>query len=138
MNWVQKFRSKASDFHVLCTDNNSKAALNCEVVKWLHAREWKEWDTKDSPKHCLQVVEQLEPKQAAWKWLPPIRLGNYKGTLAVNGQHCWVLGVLQESGKGAAQQGMPRHVLSGPNKAGSQTKGCEQGHAATAACGGAS
>ena len=42
----------------------------------------------DSPKHCLQVVEQLEPKQAAWTWTPHICPGNYKGTLAVSGQLC--------------------------------------------------
>ena len=108
------FRSNASDFCVLCTDNNSKAAQNWEVVKWLHAREWKEWDTKDTAQRCLKVVEQLEPKQAAWKWMPLICLGNYKGTLEVNGPRCWVLAVVQESGNAAAQQEMPRHGLVVP------------------------
>ena len=64
--------SNAFDFCVLCTDNNSKAALNWELVKWLHARQWKEWDTKDTPQRCLKVVEQLESKQAAWKWMPSL------------------------------------------------------------------
>ena len=65
-------------------------------------------------KCCLKVVEQLEPKQAAWKWMPTVCLGNYKGTLAVKGQLCWVLGAVQESGNAAAQQEMPRHVLVVP------------------------
>ena len=59
MKWKHMFRSSDSDCCVHCTDNNSKTALNREVATWLHARQWMVWDTKDTPKRYLQVVEQL-------------------------------------------------------------------------------
>lgn len=87
---------------VLCTDNNSKAALNWEIAKWLHREEWYQWKAEDDASVVAknEVIDQLEPVQCAWKWMPVICLENYLGTEVVNGALCWVVNVvLEEMGK---------------------------------------
>ena len=83
---------------VLCTDNNSKAALNCEIEKWLHKEEWYQWKAEDdaSVEANNEVIDQLEPVQCVWKWMPVICLENYLGTEVVNGALCWVVNVVLE------------------------------------------
>jgi hypothetical protein len=82
----------------LCTDNNSKAALNWEIAKWLHREEWYQWKAEDdaSVEANNEVIDQLEPVQCAWKWMPVICLENYLGTEVVNGALCWVVNVVLE------------------------------------------
>jgi hypothetical protein len=87
---------------VLCTDNNSKAALNWEIAKWLHREEWYQWKAEDdaSVETNNEVIDQLEPVQCAWKWMPVICLENYLSTQVVNGALCWVVNVVvDEPGK---------------------------------------
>ena len=53
-----------------------------------------------------EVIDQLEPVQCAWKWMPVICLENYLGTEVVNGALCWIVNVvLDEIGQ------MPAAVL---------------------------
>ena len=81
---------------VLCTDNNSKAALNWEIAKWLHREEWYQWKAEDdaSVEANNEVIDQLEPVQCAWKWMPVICLENCLGTAVVNGAQCWIVNVV--------------------------------------------
>jgi len=41
-----------------------------------------------------EVIDQLEPVQCAWKWMPVISLENYLGTDIVNGSLCWIVHVV--------------------------------------------
>ena len=107
INWKEKFSTDTERVRILCTDNNSKAALNWQIGKWIRPCEFQEWDTIDTPQRTLEVIEQMEPKQTAWKWMPLICLGNYKGTLVVNGQLCWVVAVVQN----ADENTMPHRLL---------------------------
>lgn len=101
-DWRLHFEEGTLLTRVLCTDNNSKAALNWEIAKWLHREEWYQWKAEDdaSVEANNEVIDQLEPVQCAWKWMPVICLENYLGTEVVNGALCWVVNVvLEEMGK---------------------------------------
>jgi hypothetical protein len=107
-DWETHFQEGSLLSRVLCTDNNSKAALNWEIAKWLHREEWYQWKAEDdaSVEATNEVIDQLEPVQCAWKWMPVICLENYLGTDVVNGALCWVVNVvLEEPGQ------MPAAVL---------------------------
>ena len=43
-DWRLHFEQGTLLTRVLCTDNNSKAALNWEIAKWLHREEWYQWN----------------------------------------------------------------------------------------------
>ena len=95
-DWELHFRNDPVSTRVLCLENNSKAALNWEIVKWLHQNEWYSWEAQNdiSASKNLEVVDQLEPMQCAWKWMPVVCLENYLGTDVVNGALCWVLHIV--------------------------------------------
>ena len=95
-DWRMHFEEGSLLTRVLCTDNNSKAALNWEMAKWLHQKEWYQWkaDDDESVVASNEVIDQLEPVQCAWKWMPVICLENYLGTEVVNGALCWVVNVV--------------------------------------------
>ncbi len=92
-DWELHFRDGLVGTRVLCSDNNSKAALNWEIVKWLHQNEWYSWEAQSDNRN-LEVVDQLEPMQCAWKWMPVICLENYLGTDVVNGALCWIVSIV--------------------------------------------
>jgi hypothetical protein len=92
-DWKLHFQEGSVGTRVLCSDNNSKAALNWEIVKWLHQNEWYSWEPHTGDGN-LEVVEQLEPMQCAWKWMPVICLENYLGTDVVNGALCWIVSIV--------------------------------------------
>ena len=107
-DWKTNFEEGSVLTRVLCTDNNSKAALNWEIAKWLHQEEWYHWKAQDDASIVANtdVIDQLEPVQCAWKWMPVICLENYLGTEVVNGALCWIVNVvLEELGQ------MPAAVL---------------------------
>jgi hypothetical protein len=81
-DWKSHFEDGSLLTRVLCTDNNSKAALNWEMAKWLHQEEWYQWKAEDDASVVAsnEVIDQLEPVQCAWKWMPVICLENYLGT----------------------------------------------------------
>ena len=107
-DWRLHFEEGTQLTRVLCTENNSKAALNWEIAKWLRREEWYQWKAEDdeSVEANNEVIDQLEPVQCAWKWMPVICLENYLGTEAVNGALCWVVNVVLEE-----QRKMPAAVL---------------------------
>ncbi len=95
-DWESHFEESFLLTRVLCTDNNSKAALNWEVAKWLHNELWYQWKAEDDASVVAsnEVIEQLEPVQCAWKWMPVICLENCLGTAVVNGAQCWIVNVV--------------------------------------------
>ncbi len=61
-----------------------------------------QWKAQDdaSIAESNEVIDQLEPVQCAWKWMPVICLENYLGSEVVNGALCWIVNVgLDEFGK---------------------------------------
>ena len=107
-DWELHFRNDPVSTRVLCSENNSKAALNWEIVKWLHQNEWNSWEAQNdiNASKNLEVVDQLEPMQCAWKWMPVICLENYLGTDVVNGALCWILHIVLKE-----DESMPHSVL---------------------------
>ena len=107
-DWRLHFEDGTVLTRVLCTDNNSKAALNWEIAKWLHREEWYQWNAEDDAnvEANNEVIDQLEPVQCVWKWMPVICLENCLGTEVVNGALCWVVDVVLEE-----QRRMPAAVL---------------------------
>jgi len=108
--WRQRFLDDASLARVLSTDNNSKAALNWELIKRMRGGNvYVRWDALDDQtltKSPFEVTEQLEPKQCVWQYMPVICLENYANTSVMNGSLCWVIHVIKKE-----EEEMPRAVL---------------------------
>jgi hypothetical protein len=62
----------------------------------LHKKEWYQWKAEDDASVVAgnEVIDQLEPVQCAWKWMPVICLENYLGTDVVNGALCWIVNIV--------------------------------------------
>lgn len=98
-DWRAQFEANVPATRLLCTDNNSKGALNWELAQWLGSAMpgYYEWvatnaDARDTRRN--EVVDQLEPRQCAWPWMPIVCLENYAGTGAVNGALCYIVKVI--------------------------------------------
>ncbi len=109
--WKLRFESGSTSTRILCSDNNSKCALNNEMAKALMVVEgemhsWRAEDDERLASKSNEVLDQLEPIQFAWKWMPVVCLENIAGTKAVNGALCWVVKVVLKDG-----EAMPSAVL---------------------------
>ena len=96
--WKEKLAE--NKVKVLCFENNVKAGLNWEMVKWMReGKEWFDWACEDKEKgREASVIEQIEPMQCVWPWMPVISLENYPKTKVSNGTLCWVVKVIVEQG----------------------------------------
>jgi hypothetical protein len=80
-DWHSHFEEGSLLTRVLCTDNNSKAALNWEIAKWLHRKEWYQWKAEDdvsveannevidqfgASAMCLEVYASDLPGELSW------------------------------------------------------------------------
>jgi hypothetical protein len=99
--WLQKLAQNRAK--VLTGENNVKAAINWEIVKALRGeRDWLEWKSEDTgglrdKEEEMGVVDQLEPMQCVWKWMPVICLENMEGGTGVcNGALCWIVHVVAD------------------------------------------
>ncbi len=104
LEWGEEFTSSAQLSRVICSENNSKAALNMGIAEWAHPEEWYMWDaidevgvgkkSKAEPNAGLLVEDQLEPVQFVWQYMAVTCLENVLGTMVVNGQLCWVVHIV--------------------------------------------
>jgi hypothetical protein len=101
--WMQRFSQNRAK--VLTGENNIKAAINWEIVKALRGEHnWLEWKSEDTAglrdkEEEMGVVDQLEPMQCVWRWMPVICLENADADAGVcNGALCWIVHVVGEPG----------------------------------------
>jgi hypothetical protein len=102
--WLQSFAENRAK--VLTGENNIKAGINWEIIKALRGGcDWLEWKSTDTEglrekEDEMGVVDQLEPMQCVWRWMPVICLENVESNAGVcNGALCWVVHVVGEPGK---------------------------------------
>jgi hypothetical protein len=101
--WMQQLSQNRAK--VLTGENNIKAAINWEIVEAMRGgKSWLEWKSNDAEglrekEDEMGVVDQLEPMQCVWKWMPVICLENMDGDAGVcNGALCWIVHVVGEPG----------------------------------------
>jgi hypothetical protein len=101
-DWLLQFIQNRAK--LLTGENNVKAAINWEIVKAIRKNKlWLEWTSLDADElrnkeeDKMSVVDQLEPLQCVWKWMPVICLENIDGESRVcNGALCWIVHVVGE------------------------------------------
>lgn len=104
-DWLLQFAQNRAK--LLTGENNVKAAINWEIVKEIRkGKLWLEWRSLDAnglrnnEEEKMSVVDQLEPLQCVWKWMPVICLENIDGESNVcNGALCWVVHVIGDPEK---------------------------------------